>query len=135
MSTEKPKKCRKSSPRAWHARACRKRCPPEEAAARRLADSVSEAAIDRMIADAQAAGVSLLDGPGGLIGQPTARVIEGALGAEMDHHRGYVKGDPAGNGWGNSRNGSYGKTLTTTSEPVRIRGRGTGNLHSSRRSW
>ena len=55
--------------------------PAEEAAAKRLADLVSDAAIDRMIADAQEAGVSLLDGPGGLIGQLTARVIERALGA------------------------------------------------------
>ena len=94
--------------------------PAEEAAARRLADFVSDAAIDKMIADAQDAGVSLLDGPGGLIGQLTARVIERALGAEMDDHLGYVKGDPAGNGSGNSRNGSYGKTLGTTSGPVRI---------------
>ena len=94
--------------------------PAEEAAARRLADFVSDAAIDKMIADAQDAGVSLLDGPGGLIGQLTARVIERALGAEMDDHLGYVKGDPAGNGTGNSRNGSYGKTLSTTSGRVRI---------------
>ena len=72
--------------------------PAEEAAAERLAAFVSDAAIDRMIADAQDAGVSLLDGPGGLIGQLTARVIERALGAEMDDHLGYVKGDPAGNG-------------------------------------
>ena len=45
-----------------------------------------------MIADAQAAGVSLLDGPGGLIGQLTARVIERALGAELvklAHDRGW----------------------------------------------
>ena len=94
--------------------------PAEEAAAKRLADFVSDAAIDRMIADAQDAGVSLLDGPGGLIGQLTARVIERALGAEMDDHLGYVKGDPAGNGSGNSRNGSFGKTIATTSWPVRI---------------
>lgn len=94
--------------------------PAEEAAAKRLAAFVSDAAIDKMIADAQDAGVSLLDGPGGLIGQLTARVIERALGAEMDDHLGYVKGDPAGNGTGNSRNGSYGKTLTTTSGRVRI---------------
>ena len=94
--------------------------PAEEAAARRLADFVSDAAIDKMIADAQNAGVSLLDGPGGLIGQLTARVIERALGAEMDDHLGYVKGDPAGNGSGNSRNGSFGKTITTTSGPARI---------------
>jgi putative transposase len=94
--------------------------PAEEAAAVRLAALVSDAAIDRMIADAQDAGVSLLDGPGGLIGQLTARVIERALGAEMDDHLGYVKGDPAGNGTGNSRNGSFGKTVTTTSGPVRL---------------
>src|SRR6202451_4461665 len=94
--------------------------PAEEAAARRLAGFVSDAAIDRMIADAQDAGVSLLDGPGGLIGQLTARVIERALGAEMDDHLGYVKGDPAGNGTGNSRNGSLGQTMTTTSGPVRL---------------
>ena len=74
--------------------------PAEEAAARRLADFVSDAAIDKMIADAQDAGVSLLDGPGGLIGQLTGRVIERALGAEMDDHLGYVKGDPAGTGRG-----------------------------------
>jgi hypothetical protein len=45
--------------------------PAEEAAAVRLAALVSDAAVDRMIADAQDAGVSLLDGPGGLIGQLT----------------------------------------------------------------
>jgi putative transposase len=33
---------------------------------------------------------------------------------------GYVKGDPAGNGTGSSRNGSYGKTVTTTSGPSRF---------------
>jgi putative transposase len=94
--------------------------PAEEAAAKRLADFVSDAAVDRMIADAHRAGVSLLDGPGGLIGQLTARVIGRALGAEMDGHLGYVKGGPAGNGTGNSRNGSFGKTVTTTSGPVRF---------------
>ena len=38
----------------------------------------------------------------------------------MDDHLGYVKGDPEGNGTGNSRNGHYGKTVTTTSGPVRL---------------
>src|SRR5258708_11218608 len=41
-------------------------------------------------------------------------------GAGLDDHLGYVKGDPAGNGSGNSRNGSYDKTVTTTAGPVRI---------------
>ena len=92
----------------------------EESAAKRLADFVSDTAIDKMIADAKETGMPLLDGPDGLIGQLTARVIERALGAEMDEHLGYAKGDPAGNGSGNSRNGSYGKTLATTSGPARI---------------
>ena len=94
--------------------------PAEEAAARRLADIASDEAVDRMIADAQEAGIALLDGPDGLISQLTAKVIERALGAEMDDHLGYAKGDPAGNGSGNSRNGFYPKTVTTTAGPVRI---------------
>jgi putative transposase len=94
--------------------------PPEEAAAKRLAAIASDEAIDRMIADSKEAGISLLDGPDGLLGQLTARVIERALGAEMEDHLGYAKGDPAGNGSGNSRNGGYGKTVTTTAGPVRI---------------
>jgi putative transposase len=92
----------------------------EESAARRLADIASDAAVDRMIAGAQDAGVSLLDGPDGLIGRLTAKVIERALAAEMDDHLGYEKGDPAGNGSGNSRNGHYGKTVATPTGPVRI---------------
>jgi putative transposase len=94
--------------------------PDEESAARRLAGAVSDEAVDRMIADAKETGVSLLDGPDGLIGQLTARIIERALGAEMDDHLGYGKGDPAGRGTGNSRNGNFGKTVTTQAGPVRI---------------
>ena len=92
---------------------------PEEAAAARLAGLVSPEAVDRMLADAEAAGVPV-DGPDGLIGQLTKTVLERALGAELDDHLGYVKGDPAGNGSGNSRNGRYGKTVATTAGPVRI---------------
>jgi putative transposase len=94
--------------------------PDEESAARRLACAVSDEAVDRMIADARETGVSLLDGPDGLIGQLTGRIIERALAAEMDDHLGYEKGDPAGWGTGNSRNGHYGKTVTTQAGPVRI---------------
>lgn len=93
---------------------------PEKAAAKRLADMASDEAIDRMVADAQEAGISLLDGPEGLLSQMAKKLVERALGTEMDDHLGYVKGDPAGNGSGNSRNGSYEKTVTTTAGPVRI---------------
>ena len=84
--------------------------PDEESAVERLAGAVSDEAVDRMIADAKETGISLLDGPDGLIAQLTARVIERALAAEMDDHLGYEKGDPVGRGTGNSRNGHYGKT-------------------------
>ena len=91
----------------------------EDVAAARLAGLVSPEAVDRMLAGAELAGVPV-DGAGGLIGQLTRTVLERALGAELDDHLGYVQGDPAGNGSGNSRNGRYGKTLTTTGGPVRI---------------
>jgi putative transposase len=94
---------------------------PERAAAERLAGLASDEAVDRMLADAEEAGISLLDGPDGLLSQMTKKVIKRALGAEMDDHLGYVKGDPAGNGSGNSRNGSYPKRVTTTVGPVRVR--------------
>ncbi len=93
---------------------------PEDEAGYRLSQPASDVAIDRMIADAQVAGVSLLEGPDGLLNQITRKVIERALGAELDDHLGYARGDPAGNGSGNSRNGSTGKTVTTTAGPVRL---------------
>jgi putative transposase len=88
-------------------------------AAARLAELVSPEAVDRMLADAEAAGVPV-DGAGGLLSELSKTVLERALGAELDDHLGYVKGDPAGNGSGNSRNGHYGKTVTTPAGPVRI---------------
>jgi putative transposase len=91
----------------------------EADAAARLAELVSPEAVDRMLADAEAAGVPV-DGAGGLLSQLSKTVLERALGAELDDHLGYVKGDPAGNGSGNSRNGHYGKTVTTPAGPVRI---------------
>jgi putative transposase len=42
------------------------------------------------------------------------------LGAELTHHLGYEKGDPAGRGSGNNRNGSYGKTVLTEDGAVEI---------------
>jgi transposase-like protein len=40
-------------------------------------------------------------------------LIERALGAELTEHLGYEKGDPAGRGSGNSRNGTSSKTVLT----------------------
>lgn len=47
-------------------------------------------------------------------------LIERALGAELSDHLGYEKGDPAGRGSGNSRNGSSTKTVLTEDGDVQI---------------
>ncbi|MGV2386359.1 MAG UNVERIFIED_CONTAM: IS256 family transposase, partial [Thermobifida fusca] len=84
-----------------------------------MAALVSPEAIDRILADAEASDTPL-DGANGLLNQMTKAFLERALGGEMDDHLGYAKGDPAGRGSPNSRNGSYPKTVTTNSGPVRI---------------
>jgi putative transposase len=90
-----------------------------EAASRRLAELVSPETIDRMLADAQVTGTPL-DGQDGLLNQLMKAVIERALGAEMTGHLGYSKGDRAGTGSPNSRNGYSAKTLATANGKVRI---------------
>ncbi|MFI1630705.1 transposase [Streptomyces noursei] len=80
---------------------------------------LSPEAIDALIADAKESGIGL-DGQGGLLQQMMKQVIERALQAEMADHLGYEAGDPAGRGSGNHRNGSYGKTVTTTAGPVEV---------------
>lgn len=91
----------------------------QDAAARRLAEVLSPAAIDALIADAEASGMGL-DGTRGLFNQMTKAVLERALQIEMADHLGYEKGDPAGQGSGNSRNGMTGKNVITNSGPVQL---------------
>ena len=50
-------------------------------------------------------------GPGGLLKQLTAALVEKALQAEMTEHLGYEKHAVTGRGSGNSRNGKSDKTL------------------------
>ncbi len=52
-----------------------------------------------------------LTGENGLFKQLKKALIERALGAELSEHLGYEKGDPAGRGTGNSRNGTSSKTM------------------------
>jgi putative transposase len=54
-----------------------------------------------------------LTGEQGLFKQLKKALIERALGAELSEHLGYEKGDPAGRGSGNNRNGATPKTLLT----------------------
>jgi putative transposase len=52
-------------------------------------------------------------GDGGLFRQLKKALMERALGGELTHHLGYEKGDQAGRGSGNSRNGHSSKTVLT----------------------
>src|ERR1700752_332073 len=52
-----------------------------------------------------------LIGENGLLKQLTKAVLERALNAELTHHLGYEKHDPAGHNSGNSRNGTSTKTV------------------------
>jgi transposase-like protein len=61
-----------------------------------------------------------LTGDGGLFRQLKKALIERALGAELTAHLGYEKGDPAGRGSGNSRNGTSSKRVLTEEGEVEI---------------
>lgn len=69
------------------------------------------------------AGVSSpedLTGDAGLFKALKKAMMERVLGAELTHHLGYKKGDPAGRGTGNSRNGSSKKTVLTDDGQVEL---------------
>jgi putative transposase len=61
-----------------------------------------------------------LTGENGLFKQLKKALIERALGAELTEHLGYEKGDPAGRGSGNSRNGTSSKTILTENGAIEI---------------
>jgi putative transposase len=90
-----------------------------EAATRRLGELLGAERIDALLADADAAGVPI-DGPDGLINRMIKAVLERGLEVEMADHLGYDRGDPAGAGSGNSRNGFSEKTVITTAGQARI---------------
>jgi putative transposase len=91
----------------------------EAEASRRLAAALDPSMIDALLADAKITGTPL-DGVDGLLNQMTKAVMERVLQAELTHDLGYERGDPAGVGSGNSRNGSARKTISTTNGPVTI---------------
>ena len=80
---------------------------------------VPDALIDEVIAQAGDQGITLT-GDGGLLPELVKAVLERGLAAELDDHLGYVKGDPAGRGSPNSRNGFTPKTVGTEVGPVRL---------------
>jgi putative transposase len=67
---------------------------------------------EELMVSSDASGAQLL-GEDGLLTQVTKAVLERALSVEMAEHLGYEKGDRAGRGSGNSRNGTSDKTVLT----------------------
>jgi putative transposase len=75
--------------------------------------------IDRLVKQASTDGVSLT-GQGGFLPELVRSVLERGLAVELADHLGYDKGDPAGRGTPNSRNGFTPKTLQTEVGPVPV---------------
>ncbi len=81
--------------------------------ARRLRRELfSDELVDDLLARAGERGVALT-GPGGFLPEMIKSVLERGMGAELTSHLGYERGDRAGHGSGNSRNGTTPKTVGT----------------------
>mgnify|MGYP000878544010 CR=1 FL=1 len=85
----------------------------QESAARRLRRELfDEEMLDKLMAATDERGVSLT-GEGGFLPEMIKAVLERGMQAELSDHLGYEKGDRAGHGSGNSRNGTTPKTVAT----------------------
>lgn len=73
---------------------------------------IDEDTLDQLMAKVEADGLELM-GPEGVLTQLTSQIMNRALEAEMTHHLGYEKDDPAGWGSGNNRNGHTTKSVKT----------------------
>ena len=80
---------------------------------------IDDELVDRLMAQVDAEGLELL-GPEGVLTELTSRILSRGLEVEMADHLGYEKGDPAGWGSGNNRNGSYPKTVQTDAGTVGV---------------
>lgn len=76
----------------------------------------AQALVDR----ARSEGVALT-GEDGLLTSMVREVLQAGLDVEMSEHLGYEPYEPAGRNSGNSRNGSYPKTVKTDVGPVELR--------------
>jgi putative transposase len=84
-----------------------------------VARSVEQELAEQLMAQAKADGLKLI-GPGGLLAGVTRRILNTALEAEMSEHLGFNKGDPAGRGAANVRNGYSAKTVQTDVGPIPV---------------
>ena len=65
----------------------------------------SDEMIDDLLGRVEDGGLALT-GPGGFLPEMVKSVLERGMAVELTDHLGYDKGDPAGRGSGNSRNGT-----------------------------
>ena len=87
---------------------------------RALADQLAEGPwLDELI-DAAQNGELRLTGAGGFIPELIKKVLEAGLEVELTDHLGYERGDPAGRGSPNSRNGTTPKTVLSETGPVAL---------------
>lgn len=88
--------------------------PPSGAPKARAAveELVEAGLLDELMAKVDR-GELQLTGEGGFLPEMIKAVLERGLAAELTEHLGYEKGDPAGRGSPNSRNGTTPKTLVT----------------------
>jgi putative transposase len=89
------------------------RAVQRRASAREAVDEMLEAGLLDDLMDRVDGGGLALTGEGGFLPEMIKRVLERGLQAELTGHLGYEKGDPAGRGSPNSRNGTTPKTLAT----------------------
>ena len=80
---------------------------------------ISDEALDRLMNQVDEQGLELL-GPDGVLTELTSRIINRAMDTELTDHLGYERGDPAGNGSGNNRNGTTPKTVLTDAGEIPV---------------
>jgi len=85
---------------------------PRSAEQAAVDDLVEAGLLDELMSRVDAGEVQLT-GEGGFLPAMIKAVLERGLHAELTDHLGYEKGDPAGRGTPNSRNGSTPKTVAT----------------------
>jgi len=86
---------------------------PDQPSARALRNELfSDELLDELMSRVDSGGVSLT-GEGGFLPELVKAVLERGMDAELTSHLGYERGDLAGHGSGNSRNGTTPKRLGT----------------------
>src|SRR6186997_3186570 len=108
---------------------------PEPRSARQTINDMLDAGLLDELMDRVDAGELTLTGEGGFLPEMVKAVLERGLAAKLTEHLGYERGDPAGRGSPNSRNGSTPKTLATSppSPATSARSRGHGGAPAARR--